>query len=393
MTLRLALLLVSLITLAVIGLVCHRQYRRLHPPQQQGDKNDSVDTDAGLEEEIHAPFITDNLVSDVADHTVSLLPSTQIVNETDPEEPSFELALKSSEEQQQIAQKLAAELLPVHTANSTVLEHTAVLVNIRQKAKRLKAVTQARLAGQDKAVTVNAQAVDCDEFVSLDLMPDKTRINHLKLALQLVDKQGAAGAATIEKFETRIRLIASDLGCEYRLALTPEQAESSASEMNEFLQENDFIIILYMLAQPDSTFTGASIEAAMARAGLKHGEFGFYHFDSSSEQNQGLRLYSLANMFKPGNFDIKSMDQFSTSGLCAFMVPALLADPGAGFREMCVNCKAIVDQLEGVLTTDKRELLNEQNYADISKQITQYCDLLQQHGIQCGSETAVRLFG
>ena len=392
MTLRLALLLVSLIILGIIGFVCHLKYQRNSSKKRPGETLSEFDADSQLDQEVNTPFFTENVISDIPEEAVSVLQSKQGESTLEAEPPALTTSLQELMDNKKVAQQLAQQMLPVHEEGDFIMEYVAVLPNINDSVKKInKAVSHLQRDLQWPAEILVTKK-DPQKFTAISSLKDKTKIRHLKTTLQLKGKKGVADEQLLEDYQQFVNKLANQFGCEYRFALEPEQANAAVTRLDEFIKDNDQIIILYILAQPDDSFSGEALNNTVTEAGLEHGEFDFFHLTSSSETNQGAKLYSIANMYKPGSFDLKTLDKFSTTGLCVFMVPALLKDPVSGFREMCTSCKYIADQLNGVLTTNQRELLGEENYIVICTDITAQKDKMSAAGVESGSELAKKLF-
>ncbi len=392
MTLRLALLLVSLIIIGVIGLICHQKYQRSNIKKRPSEIADEIDSDAELEQDVNTPFFTENVISDIPQEVESVLTPTESALEDDESSPELTASLEELLDKRKVDQQLAEQLLPEYQQDELITEYVAVLPNVNIKAKQVSKTVALIANDVGRDVEVKAKLKDRDAFVVLESVKGRNKIRHLKIVLQLKDKKGVVDEKILAAYQQFVEKLATQFGCEFKFALTDDKAIEACNKINEFIKEHDSIIILYILAQPDDSFSGEALKNAVTSAGLEHGEFDFFHFVSSSETNLGNKVYSLANMYKPGSFDLDILDKFSTMGLCAFMVPALLEDPVSGFREMCTSCKHIADQLNGVLTTNQRELLNEENYISICSQITAHKEKLNAAGVESGSELANKLF-
>ncbi len=392
MTLRLALLLVSLIILGIIGFICHLKYQRIRSKKRPSELAAELDTDSEIEQQVNTPFFTENVISDIPEEAASVLQSEQGSSEHEAEPPALTTSLQELMDNKKIAQQLAQQMLPVYEEDSLIMEYVAVLPNINDSVKQINKVVTHLERELDWPAEISVAEKDRQQFGAISSFKDRHKVRHLKTTLQLKDKKGIADEQLLENYQQFVTKLANQFGCEFRFALEPEQANAAAIKLDEFVRDNDQIIILYILAQPDDSFSGESFKTAVTEAGLEHGEFDFFHLTSSSETNQGTKVYSLANMYKPGSFELESIDKFSTTGLCAFMVPSLLQDPVSGFREMCTSCKYISDQLNGVLTTNQRELLSEDNYIAICSEITAQKDKINAAGVESGSELAKKLF-
>ncbi len=393
MTLRLALLLVSLIILGLIGLICHQKYRRSGIKKRPNDLVAEMDDSSELEQQVNTPFFTENIVSDIPAESSAVLQPAEDQPQEESQSPTLTTSLQELMDNKRIAQQLAEQMLPEYDDNDFITEHVAVIPNVNNTVKQINKVTLHLMRDSDREIEVFAAVKNRQEFVPIFSLKDKTKVRHLKTVLQLKDNKGVVDEKQLEQYQQFVEKLANQFACEYKFALDDaKQVADVCVKLSEFIKDHDQITILYILAQPDDAFSGEALKAAATAAGLELGEFDFFHLVSSTETNQGDKVYSLANMYKPGSFSLELLDKFSTTGLCAFMVPALLKDPVSGFREMCTSCKYIADQLNGVLTTNRRELLDEDNYIAICSDITAHKDKLNAAGVVTGSELAQKLF-
>ena len=392
MTLRLALLFVSLLMLSLIGLICHIKYRQLNPKKRTKNLSAVDETDALLSEDVNAPFINENIISDIPEHSDTLAKPDLAEFEQNADAPNLKTSFTELIDQKKIARSIASELLPVYRTDDLIFEHVAVLPNVNSTAKQVKSLIDVQSSKLKSDIEITVQVKKQNEFLPLAATNRKQKISHLKSVLKFRQKSGVTDSQAIKEFENFIQGIAKKLSCEYQFALTTDEAIVAADALKQFIKEHDLIIILYILAKPEDSFSGEDLQKTLTEAQMEFGEFKFYHYFSKNGDNQHQKLFSVANMYKPGSFDLDSLDKFSTMGLCAFMVPALVNDPISAFSEMCTHTKQIADGLSGVLTTNQRELLNEENYKRICAQIAEHSAKLSEQGITSGDSKAFELF-
>lgn len=112
------------------------------------------------------------------------------------------------------------------------------------------------------------------------------------------------------------------------------------------------IIVLYILAKsPDKPLTGDGINSAAQANGLEFGRMDIFH---RLDEN-GLTLFSMANMIEPGNFDPDSIHELKTSGLTMFMQLSNLSSPSDSFDEMLRCAYHISEMLGASLCNQKRQ--------------------------------------
>lgn len=89
----------------------------------------------------------------------------------------------------------------------------------------------------------------------------------------------------------------------------------------------DRIVTLYVAARPGETIAGPELVVAAEKAGLEYGDHDIFHRLVEGRPDQGP-VFSVANMVKPGSFDLTQVATLRTPGLTVFMtlpgpVPAL----------------------------------------------------------------------
>lgn len=89
----------------------------------------------------------------------------------------------------------------------------------------------------------------------------------------------------------------------------PDKQASSISSGNE----DEAVIVLHLKAKDENPFLGKDLVAAFKDIGMKYGENSMFHYHSG-----GKLIFTVANMYQPGTFDIINIDNFSTKGITFF---------------------------------------------------------------------------
>lgn len=128
------------------------------------------------------------------------------------------------------------------------------------------------------------------------------------------------------------------------------------------------IVSLFVVAREGFTFRGPDLVVAMEKAGLEFGSMNIFHrlLDGKSEQGA---VFSVANMVKPGSFDMASMSSLETPGLSFFMtlpgpLPALDA-----WDTMLPTAQRLAKLLEGLVLDEERNALGRQRIAHIRDEL------------------------
>jgi cell division protein ZipA len=78
------------------------------------------------------------------------------------------------------------------------------------------------------------------------------------------------------------------------------------------------IVTLFVVAREGEHFNGPNMVVAAEKAGLEFGDMGIYHRLLEGKRELGP-IFSVANMLKPGNFDLVRLDALRTPGVSFFM--------------------------------------------------------------------------
>jgi cell division protein ZipA len=128
------------------------------------------------------------------------------------------------------------------------------------------------------------------------------------------------------------------------------------------------IVTLFMVAREGSLFNGADLIVAAEKAGLEFGDMGIYHRLVDGKRELGP-IFSVANMLKPGNFDLGRLDALHTPGLSFFMtlpapIPALDA-----WDAMLPTAQRLAELLDGQVLDEERNALGRQRIAHIRDEL------------------------
>lgn len=96
---------------------------------------------------------------------------------------------------------------------------------------------------------------------------------------------------------------------------------------------------------------GAILLQMTTELGLKYGDMDIFHRHLESS-GHGPVLFSVANMFNPGTFDIQNMERFHTEGIVLFMTLPLKSDGHQAFTMMYNAANKIADAMPRAAVLD-----------------------------------------
>lgn len=131
------------------------------------------------------------------------------------------------------------------------------------------------------------------------------------------------------------------------------------------------IVTLHVAARPGETIHGASLIVAAEKAGLMFGDKGIFHRLVAGRPEAGP-IFSMANMVKPGSFDMREIDTLQTPGVTFFMalpgpVPAL-----DGWDALLPTAQRMAELLGANVLDEERSVLGRQRIAHIRDELRAY---------------------
>ena len=229
-----------------------------------------------------------------------------------------------------------------------------------------------------------------NQWSDLELDPEKSEYEDLKVAIQIVDSKGPIDESELNTFAQVGLKLADTLHRPTKFSLTFEEALARAKELQVFSEAYDVIAGINIMAR-EQPFRGRAIEQAAVRTGLKLGARNIFHM--KSDLSPGCRhLFSMANLFQPGDFDPKAWDSFETRGLALFMSVPCAHHPASVFVKMITAAKVLSEALGGELLDQEKKPLNDKGLAIIRSQIDMIDKRMTEYGVVPGSRAALRLF-
>jgi cell division protein ZipA len=141
----------------------------------------------------------------------------------------------------------------------------------------------------------------------------------------------------------------------------PVKAEAAAQE----------VLILNVRAPDDEPISGAALLPMLLTLGFKFGDQDIFHRHVNSN-GKGPVLFSLANMFKPGNFDIDNLETFTTNGVSLFMLLPIEGEPHQVFNMMHNAARKIADEFHGQVLDGRRSVLTKQGLQQYMEKIREF---------------------
>ncbi|MDR3389863.1 MAG: cell division protein ZipA [Rudaea sp.] len=131
------------------------------------------------------------------------------------------------------------------------------------------------------------------------------------------------------------------------------------------------IVTLFVAARDGEFMHGSNLVVAAEKAGLMFGDMGIFHRLVSGKSEAGP-VFSMANMIKPGSFDMRHIDELQTPGVSFFMaLPGPLSALDA-WDAMLPTAHRLAELLDANVLDEERNALGRQRVAHIRDELRAY---------------------
>jgi len=131
------------------------------------------------------------------------------------------------------------------------------------------------------------------------------------------------------------------------------------------------VLVLNVRAKNDLPISGAALLPMLLTLGFKFGDQDIFHRHVNSN-GKGPVLFSLANMFKPGVFDIDNLENFDTQGISLFMILPIEGDPHQVFNMMHNAARKLADEFDAQVLDGRRSVLTKQGLQQYVEKIREF---------------------
>ena len=147
----------------------------------------------------------------------------------------------------------------------------------------------------------------------------------------------------------------------------------------------DRIVTLYVAARAGQMLAGADLVVAAERAVLVHGHMSIYHRLVDGRPEAGP-IFSVANMVKPGTFDLSRLQELRTPGISFFLtLPAPLPLSALdAWDAMLPTAQRMAELLGALVLDEERNALGRQRIAHIRDEMRAYDRRREQQMIRPG---------
>ena len=159
---------------------------------------------------------------------------------------------------------------------------------------------------------------------------------------------------------------------EYDEEYEPLSSSASKQDLSEKQPaEPEEVLIINVMAHKGEMFNGGELLDIILKCGMRYGSMDIFHRHSDTK-GEGALLFSMANMVKPGTFDLDAMDEFETPGVSLFMTLPINADSMQSFDLMADTARVIAETLNGELKDEQRSVMTRQTLEHCRQRIRDF---------------------
>lgn len=149
---------------------------------------------------------------------------------------------------------------------------------------------------------------------------------------------------------------------------TESESDVSPDATDDFESIPEEVIALHV----KGPVQGAVLLQMMTELGCKFGELGIFHRYENTA-GTGPMIFSVANMFNPGTFDLDNMENFETDGVAFFMALPMKFDGQQAFNMMLNAAKKLAIEIpQGQVLDGQRQLLTRQSIHEARQRIREF---------------------
>jgi cell division protein ZipA len=155
-------------------------------------------------------------------------------------------------------------------------------------------------------------------------------------------------------------------------AAPPAPAEKPAAQPGARPEANfDKIVSVFLVARAGQSLSGPDLVVAAEKAGLVYGHMNIFHRLVDNHPELGP-VFSVANLVKPGSFDLRAIKELQTPGVNFFItLPGPISALDA-WDTLLPTAQRMAELLDAVLLDEQRNALGRQRIANIRDELRAY---------------------
>ena len=128
------------------------------------------------------------------------------------------------------------------------------------------------------------------------------------------------------------------------------------------------IVTLFVASRAGELMHGANLVVAAEKAGMTFGDMGIFHRLVSGKPDAGP-IFSMANMVKPGNFDMRDIDKVQTPGVSFFMALPGPVSALDAWDAMLPTAQRLAELMDATVLDEERNALGRQRVAHLRDEL------------------------
>lgn len=186
--------------------------------------------------------------------------------------------------------------------------------------------------------------------------------DHSERALDpVMDDAVESGSTGTEATVAATRTTSASAGQTVDWLETLDTEEEPAEEAPTLIEDTppEHVLLIHLKADEHKPYQGDTLLQLLLACDLRFGDLGFFHRHEQSG-GRGPIQFSVANLLKPGVFDIDSMSTLQTAGVVFFMRVPGPKDLLTAYEAMLETARAVVQHLGGTLLDHSHSVLTKQ---------------------------------
>jgi len=155
-------------------------------------------------------------------------------------------------------------------------------------------------------------------------------------------------------------------------ASAPDEPAGSRARREPAPEPASGLVTVFVRAPSAHPFNGGALVRALNAVGMQFGEKSIFHHFGAGEMKCASAVFSAANMFEPGTFDLTRIEAFRTTGVALFLqLPGPLDGPVA-FELLLNTAQRLCELTGGELCSDPRTPLDSATIARLRKRVARF---------------------
>jgi len=153
-------------------------------------------------------------------------------------------------------------------------------------------------------------------------------------------------------------------------AVAEKPVQQPEAPTQDSFQEVEEVIVINVFAKDEAGFNGADLLRVILACGMRYGDMNIFH--RSEDDKGGAIQFSMANIVKPGTFDLDTMASFYTPGVSFFLSLPGPKDSMKAFEYMLETAQCLVKNLQGELKDEMHSVMTAQTIEHSRQKVRDY---------------------